>query len=157
MLVCTTISMTRVKQIKNHTKSVMQFILLIENIEILIEYKNMSISEIFDFVCNNENYSCLTFLNDIKNGLKNYYDTLDKVFADKKLLYVFDCEDIEYISGFFSVLGSSDTNGQILNCNLYKKLFEKKYSQLKSSEKTECKCVSTLSIGLGLLISITII
>ena len=55
------------------------------------------------------------------------------------------------------MLGTSDTDGQIVNCNLYKKLFEKKHSQLVSVEKSKCKCTSTLSIGIGLLISIIII
>ncbi len=157
MLICTITSLIYVKQIKNHTKSVMQCILLVENIKILIEYKNMSITEIFNVICCSGNYNHLTFLDNIKNGLNEYHKTLNEVFADKSLLFGFDSEDIEYIKGFFSILGTSDTNGQIVNCNLYKKLFEKKYAQLVSIEKSKCKCTSTLSIGMGLLISIIII
>ena len=82
---------------------------------------------------------------------------MNKVFIDSRLLNIFDCEDIEFIKGFFSMLGTSDTNGQIVNCSLYKKLFEKKYSQLVSIEKSKCKWTSTLSIGLGLVISIFLI
>lgn len=157
MLVCTIISLIYVKQIKNHTKSIMQMILLIENISILIEYKNLSITEIFNVIYYSDNYSLLIFLENIKNGIKEYHETLNRVFADKGLLNIFDCDDIEYMKGFFSMLGTSDTNGQLVNCSLYKKLFEKKYSQLVSIEKSKCKCTSTLSIGLGLVISIFLI
>lgn len=157
MLICIVISVTSVKQIKNHTKSVMQMILLIENIKILIEYKNTSISEIFDVVCNNENYNYLTFLNYLKNGLDDYHKTLNNVFVNKNLLNEFDCEDVEYIRGFFSMLGTSDINGQIVNCDLYKKLFDKKYLQLASNENSRCKCTSTLFMGIGFLISIILI
>ena len=149
--------MTSVKQIKNHTKSVMQLIILVENIKILIEFKSTSITEIFDIICNNESFNCLTFLNDLKIGVNDYHETLEKVFSNKNLLYIFDCEDVEYMKGFFSMLGTSDVSGQVLNCDLYKKLFEKKYSQLSSNEKSKCKCILTLSIGFGLLISIIMI
>lgn len=149
--------MTSVKQIKNHTKSVMQLIILVENIKILIEFKSMSITEIFDIICNNESFNCLTFLSDIRFGVNDYHKTLEKVFSNKNLLYIFDCEDVEYMKGFFSMLGTSDVSGQVLNCDLYKKLFEKKYSQLFSNEKSKCRCIFTLTIGFGLLISIIII
>ena len=131
--------------------------LLIENIKILIEYKNMSVAEIFNIICSSDNYNCLIFLNEIRKGIADYHKTLIDVFEDKSTFYGFDNEDIEYIKGFFSMLGTSDTNGQLVNCSLYKKLFEKKHSQLVSVEKSKCKCTSTLSIGMGLLISIIII
>lgn len=150
-------SLIYVNQIKNHKKSVLQIILLIENIKILIEFKNISITEIFYIICSTDKYPLLTFLDDIKNGLDNYQNTLKDVLNDKKMYFQFDTEDIEYIKGFFSMLGTSDTYGQIVNCDLYKKLFEKKYSQLLLIEKSKCKCTSTLSIGIGLLISIIII
>lgn len=157
MLMCIAISLIYVKQIKNHTKALMQIILLIENIKILIEYKNLSITEIFNDVCSSDNYKLLFFLEKIKNGLSDYHKTINEVLTDKSIQNVFDFEDIEYIKGFFSMLGTSDTNGQILNCDLYKKLFEKKYLQSSTIEKSKCKCTSTLSIGVGLLISIIII
>ena len=135
----------------------MQLIILVENIKILIEFKSTSVTEIFDIICNNESFNCLTFLNDLKIGVNDYHETLEKVFSNKNLLYIFDYEDVEYMKGFFSMLGTSDVSGQVLNCVLYKKLFEKKYSQLSSIEKSKCRCIFTLTIGFGLLISIIII
>ena len=79
---------------------------------------------------------CHTYLQlsrfcEIKKGLNDYHRTLKNVFEDKKLFNNFDDEDVEYLKGFFSMLGTSDTDGQIVNCNLYKKLFEKKHYQLE--------------------------
>lgn len=157
MLLCTTASTICVKQIKNHSKSVMQLILLIENIKILIEYKNMNISEIFNVLCSSDCYSLLTFLDKISSGLSEYQETVNIIFSNKNLNNAFDQDDVEYMKNFFSMLGTSDTNGQIVNCNLYKNIFEKKYLQLDLAEKSKCKCVSTLLIGFGMLISIFII
>ncbi len=117
----------------------------------------MSIMEIFNVICCSDNYSFLTFLDKINSGLNDYHKTLNKVFSDKNIVNMFDCEDVENIKAFFLMLGASDTNGQIVNCNFYKSFFEKKYIQLENNEKTKCKCVSTLSFGFGLLLSIIII
>lgn len=157
MITCTVISLMYVKQIKNHTKSVMQCVLLIENIKVLIEYKNMSVLEIFNVVSCSNNYSLLTFLNKINDGLDEYYKTINDVFSDGNIVNIFDYEDIENIKGFFSMLGVSDANGQITNCNFYKNFFEKKHIQLETEEKSKCKCVATLTFGVGLLLSIIII
>ena len=53
----------------------MQVILLIENIKILIEYKNISITEIFNIVLSSDNYNLLFFLVEIKKGLNDYHST----------------------------------------------------------------------------------
>lgn len=157
MLICTTLSLIYVKQIKNHTNAIKQCVLLIENIKILIEYKNLTVDEIFETVCSTENYDLLFFLNEIRCGIDEYYTTIKNIFSSNKVLSCFDAEDIEHLKGFFSMLGRSDTNGQILNCELYKNLFEKKYLQLENNENSKCKSTFTLVLGVGLLFSIIVI
>lgn len=157
MSVCVVISLTYIKQIKNHTKAIRQCILLIENIKILIEYKNLNIEEIFESICSSDNYNLLIFLDKIKCGVNEYHQTLNTVLTKNTLIHGFDADDIEYLNGFFSMLGRSDTSGQILNCNLYKNLFEKKYLQLENNEKSRCKSTATLVLGIGLLFLIIVI
>ncbi len=123
--------------------------LLIENIKILINYKNLNINEIFESVCDSDAYNNLTFLNDIKNGVSEYSETLNNVFSTNLVKCGFDNLDIEYLKGFFSVLGKTDTQGQLLNCDLYKSLFEKKYLQLEFDEKSKCKITPTLIFCCG--------
>lgn len=157
MSVCIVVSLIYIKHIKNHTKAVRQCALMIENIKILIEYKNLNVSEIFNVICNSVNYSQLTFLSAIKSGICDYQNTVNEVFQNRDDLLIFDTEDLEYLKGFLSMLGRSDTYGQVTNCNLYKKLFEKKCAELESSEKTRCKCAATVIVGIGLLFSIILI
>lgn len=157
MMVCIVISLIYIKQIKNHTKSIIQFIQLVENIKILIEYKNLSVSELLDDACNSNNYTLLFFLEDIRKGIGDYHKTTENVFSNERLYSMFDYDDVEYMKGFFFTLGSSDVNGQIVNCNFYKNIFEKKLSQLQVDEKSKTKCISTLLTGIGILISIILI
>lgn len=157
MSVCTVTSLIYVKQIKDHTKAIRQCILLIENIKILIEYKNLSIEEIFENICKSANYRLLTFLDDIRCGIGEYHKTLNNIFSEKRTLNGFDDEDLEYLKGFFSMLGGSDTCGQIINCDLYKNFFEKKYLQLEKNEKSKCKSTLTVILGVGTLFSIIVI
>lgn len=158
MSVCIVISLIYIKQIKNHTRAIRQCVLLVENIKILIEYRNLSIEEIFDNISASDNYDLLIFIKDLKRGIDNqYYDNLNKVLSTDSLLNYFDSEDIDYLKGFFSMLGRSDTNGQIMNCDLYKNLFEKKLLLLEGNENNRCKSTATLTMGLGMLFSIIVI
>lgn len=150
-------SLLYVKQINNHTKAIKQCVLLIENIKILIEYKNLSVKEIFEEISNTNSYNMLVFLDNIKNGVNEYHQTLNNVFSKENSLNMFDLDDIEHLKGFFSMLGKSDTSGQILNCNLYKNLFEKKYLQLEENKNLKCKSTATITLGIGLLFSIIVI
>lgn len=158
MSVCIVISLIYIKQIKNHTRAIRQCVLLVENIKILIEYRNLSIEEIFDNISASDNYDLLIFIKDLKRGIDNqYYENLNKVLSTNSLLNYFDSEDIDYLKGFFSMLGRSDTNGQIMNCDLYKNLFEKKLLLLEGNENNRCKSTATLTMGLGMLFSIIVI
>lgn len=158
MSVCIVISLIYIKQIKNHTRAIRQCVLLVENIKILIEYRNLSIEEIFDNISASDNYDLLVFIKDLKRGIDNqYYENLNKVLSTNSLLNYFDSEDIDYLKGFFSMLGRSDTNGQIMNCDLYKNLFEKKLLLLEGNENNRCKSTATLTMGLGMLFSIIVI
>ncbi len=158
MSVCIVISLIYIKQIKNHTRAIRQCVLLVENIRILIEYRNLSIEEIFDNISASDNYDLLIFIKDLKRGIDiQYYENLNKVFSTNSLLNYFDSEDIDYLKGFFSMLGRSDTNGQIMNCDLYKNLFEKKLLLLEGNENNRCKSTATLTMGLGMLFSIIVI
>lgn len=156
--ICITISLIYIKQIRNHTRAIKQCVLLLENIKIYIEYRNLSIEEIFSVLDKSNNYDLLFFLNEIKNEINaDCFVDFNKIFLKNSFFNCFDEEDIENLKGFFSMLGRSDTNGQILNCNLYKKLFEKKYLQLEYNEKSQCKSAATLAMGVGLLFSIIVI
>ena len=148
------------KQIKRHTSAIRQCLLMIENIEIYISYNNVSISELFLILNESCMYTDLHFIQSILHNIN--CDSTEIVLNDitSKCIdssMIFDVNDKEYIKGFLSMLGKSDVNGQILNCKRYKEIFKNKLCFLEKKEQDKCKCVSTLVIGMGLLLAIIII
>lgn len=145
------------KQIKNHTNFVRQCVLMIENVYILLQYNNLTVDEIVDFISDSDNYDLLFFIDDL-HRLKGDFDSkYTKSINEKQLSKSFDREDKELLLGFFSMLGKSDLNGQLSNCKIYKEFFSKKLDELEKSEDIKCKNSFAIYIGLGLGISIMII
>lgn len=146
--------------IKSHTTSIRQCILMIENIEIQINYSNIQLLSLISSLSNNSNFNCLSFLNNINTKMtdfSDFNDVCDDVFNDKNVMNLFDNEDVELLKGFFSGLGKSDSNGQILNCKTYKEFFKNKLERLESEEKQKCKSQTAITVGLGLIFSIIVI
>lgn len=158
-VICVILSVDYIKQIKNHIFSVRQFLLLLENIKILIMYKNLSVEEIFDFVSKSESYELLGFINVINKSIKDnneFYKIVDNSLFLKTKNY-FDKQDSDDIKNFLLMLGNSDTDGQLLNCDLYKNLFNKKLSILESNEEKKQKTGISLISGIGIVLIILII
>lgn len=133
---------------------------MIENIEILINYSNLQLSDLIMNLSGNSSFSNLIFIDEIKDRITDSFDfnyICNEIFDDKSIMYSFDDEDVELLKGFFSGLGKSDVNGQILNCKTYKEFFKQKLLQLESQEKVKCKSQTAVTVGLGLLFSIVVI
>ena len=94
---------------------------MIENIEILLHQHNIDTEEIFKILSMNNNYNLLTFIKPIYENM-----SIDKnILSNSNLLYIknnkyFNEEEKELIINFFSLLGKSDLNGQLMNCKTYK-------------------------------------
>ena len=134
--------------------------MMLENIEILLEHKNMSIDGIFKFLKNNDNYNCLNFIEIFSNSLLNtndYEKIVLEAFNDSEIKKIFDNDDLSLLKGFFSILGKTDLQGQISNCRLYKEFFKQKLQILESEENLKCKSTSTIIIGTGIMFIIVLI
>ena len=131
---------------------------MIENIEILLHQHNIDTEEIFKILSMNNNYNLLTFIKPIYENM-----SIDKnILSNSNLLYIknnkyFNEEEKELIINFFSLLGKSDLNGQLMNCKTYKELLKKRLKENETKELTECKNSSILVFGIGFLIVILII
>lgn len=131
---------------------------MIENIEILLHQHNIDTEEIFKILSMNNNYNLLTFIKPIYENM-----SFDKnILSKSNLSYIknskyFNEEEKEGIINFFSLLGKSDLNGQLINCKTYKELFKKRLKENEAKEMTECKNSSILVFGIGFLIVILII
>lgn len=154
------ITLNYVKSIKLHTKAINQCVLMIENIEILLSYNNLSINEIFIVLSSNKTYYLLTFINKINDNLKanenNYFLNDENITHIKNNSYL-NGDDKETLINFLSQLGKSDLNGQITNCRTYKDIFKKKLKENEIKEINDCKSSGMLILGIGFLIVIMVI
>lgn len=148
------------KQIKLHTRLIRQCVLMLENIEVYINYSNQDIKGIFKTLSENDNFNELSFINEIyKTYLENSNFKLvcNNILNDKSLMGCFDKDDIELLKGFFLSLGQSDIQGQISNCEIYKDFFKHKQELLESQENAKRKTQSAITLGLGIALCIVII
>lgn len=160
LIISIMVTLYMTKQIKLHTHLVRQCVLMLENIEIYINYANHNIKEIFKVLSENDNFDALNFIDEIFKMLtdnSDYKSICNTVLGDKYIMSCFDEDDIELLKGFFLSLGQSDINGQILNCKTYKEFFKQKQALLELQEKAKCKTQTAITIGLGLVFSIVII
>lgn len=133
---------------------------MLENIEILLEHRNLSIDAIFDFLKKGDNYSQLKFIDTFYNDLlieNNYEKVIAKALENSENRKCLDKEDIELLKGYFSVMGKTDLSGQIANCRLYKNFFSQKLQKLESEENQKCKSTGTFIVGAGVLLIIVLI
>lgn len=153
MIISFTASTVFIKQTKNHTLAVKQCIVLIENIKILIEYQGADVNNIFYQLSKSNNYNLLDFV----LPLSEKAEEIALYIKEKQDFKNLDKEDSDNMKGFLSMLGKSDIAGQISNCELYKAFFQNKLDILEKNEKSKCKNISALTIGVGLILSILII
>lgn len=134
--------------------------MMLENIEMLLAHRNLSIDEIFEFLNINDNFKKLKFIDFfIKEfSMKNDYDkALKASLSNQENAKCFDEEDLELLKGYFSVMGKTDLTGQISNCRLYKEFFKQKLQKLESEENVKCKSTGTFILGAGVLVIIVLI
>ena len=134
--------------------------MMLENIEMLLAHRNLSIDEIFEFLTINDNFKKLKFIDFfIKEfSMKNDYDkALKASLSNQENAKCFDEEDLELLKGYFSVMGKTDLSGQISNCRLYKEFFKQKLQKLESEENVKCKSTGTFILGAGVLVIIVLI
>ncbi len=154
------IAFNYVKKIKQHTKAINQIILMIENVQIYLSYKGLSVNEIFAILTESDLYNDLSFIKEINLNLQSAKS--DYILCNDNIRIIeqsanLDKMDKDNIIGFFSVLGKSDINGQIINCETYKEIFKKTLKKLEKTELSNCKTSGTLIIGAGILLIILII
>ena len=146
-----------IKQCNYHLKAVSQCLTMIENIEILLSYNSLSSQEIFKLLSKNNIYNLLTFIKKINENMEVKENSY--VLSSCNLEYInsnlyLKKDDKENLINFFSLFGKSDLNGQIMNCKKYKEIFKNRLDYIEKNEKNECKSISVLIVGIGILIII---
>ena len=133
---------------------------MIETIEILLSYKNLSVNEIFSCLSKNNSLYLLDFIRKINSNISN--DLYHYILSDENKKTIMSCKyisvtDKENIISFLEVFGKSDLNGQIINCKTYKDVFKKTLKKLEKTESADCKNMGTIILGTGLLLIILLL
>lgn len=147
------------RKIKLHIKAVNQCVYMIENIEILLSYNNLSVNEIFANLSSNDSLNLLGFIDKINLNLSNEISSYVLSNNNKKYILAnkyLNINDKENLIKFFSTFGKSDLNGQLINCKSYKEIFKKTVNNLEKNENKDCKSIGTIILGIGILLIILI-
>lgn len=150
------VNISYIKQIKNRTEALRQVYLMIDYIEISIKYQSSDLKEIFRHIYDSDKFPLLFFINDFKR--QNFtIDFSDYSFHSLKNMNYFAPYSCELLRGYFSMLGKSDVEGQILNCETYKDFFKQEIDKAYESEERKIKSGSSLIFGIVFLLLIIIL
>lgn len=150
------VNISYIKQIKNRTEALRQVFLMIDYIEISIKYQSLDLKEIFQHIHNYEKFPLLSFIKDFKRqGFA--VDFANYNFHTFKNLNLFSPYSCNLLSGYFSMLGKSDVDGQILNCETYKEFFKQEIESSSESEERKIKTGSCLLFGIVFLMLIILL
>lgn len=145
------LNISYIKQIKNRTEALRQVYLMIDFIEISIKYQSLDLKDIFKHIYSSEKFKLLVFLKDFKKS--NFSEDFSQYsFRSVKTANMFSPYSCELLSGFFSMLGKSDVDGQLLNCETYKKFFKAEQESAKLAEERKIKTGTALLLGTAFLL-----
>lgn len=150
------VNISYIKQIKNRTEALRQVLLMIDYIEISIKYQSLDLKDIFRNICNSDKFPLLSFIKDFKKqGFA--VDFANYNFQTVKNLNLFSPYSCNLLNGYFSMLGKSDVDGQILNCETYKEFFKQEIEKSSESEERKIKTGSCLLFGIVFLMLIVLL
>ncbi|MDR0974597.1 MAG: stage III sporulation protein AB [Ruminococcus sp.] len=135
-----------------------QLRLALDKITVMIKYRSDTLTSIFTALSSDVSLNELTFIRETLVNLE------DKSFAESYSEAVdnfkpagLKSSDREIIKGIGSVLGVSDTEGQISSLLIYEKELEAAFVAAASDVKTKSKLYSSLGLLSGVFIAILLI
>lgn len=144
-------------KLKMRRKFLEKMILLLDNFENLIRYKDMTVDELVKWAVKSNEYKELCFLQiiDEENGefSEKWRDSLD----NKQLKAFLSNEDINEISLIGVGLGKSDKQGQDAHLKLHKTLIKNKYETALKDEQSKGRLYKKLGLLSGIGLSIIIV
>ena len=128
----------------------------IAEIEALITYQAMTVSDIFEAVFSNERYKCLNF--DVFNNCESniYSEKISYIFLKNDSLLL-EKEYISELKAFFLSLGKGDIESQQKICRLYIEKFENYSKTLREKTVKDAKMYRSLGVLFSIFVAILFI
>jgi stage III sporulation protein AB len=130
----------------------------LDEIELLIKYKNSTLREIFIAVSNDFRLRDLTFINKTLEymGYDSFADSYEKALKEYQGLGLTP-RDREIIGGIGKLLGTADSESQIAGLALYKSELDSAFEAAHDEYKKKSKLFSSLGLLSGVFIVIILI
>lgn len=87
-------------------------------------------------------------------NFKDLWDSFVSSVASDKVLYD---DDIKLLRDFGREFGTSDTNGQVLNCDMYIKFFEEQLISAKEEQLSKSRLYRVLGLSLGCVVGLVVL
>jgi len=143
-------------KLKNRVKELNLINYMLEEIEILIRYKAMTVYEIVDTLRQNQAFNIFSFLNNIDNNMQIPFKTSWENNIDK-MQSSLSQSDLKLLKSFGGSLGTSDISGQISTIKIYKENFLKLEKDATSVYEKKSKLYRSLGVLVGAFVSILLI
>lgn len=127
-----------------------KILVMLSLVENEITFLNRPADEIFFVLKNNNELKKLKFISACSDYLKKSDDfsvAWNKALNNRFNVQFLKNDDISILRSFGEGFGSTDTDGQISNCRLHRKMIEAKINEARQ-KKDSC---ASLSCGLGVL------
>lgn len=138
------------KQLSNRVEFLEQYIRLLSYIETQIRYSSECLVDLLMSCEMDEKFSFINCcLDKVANGVsfsKAWYYGVQKIPKETGL----KCEDINLIANFGKGLGTSDIDGQVSHCELYKNLISENLSDARIQKQKKYKLYQMLGVCSGI-------
>ena len=139
--------------LKNRVLELFEIIKFINKVKLEISYQALTIKEILSS-CEDK----LPLLQKIKQAYeKNNQSDINTIINNSENAGSLLKSDTNLLSRFFEILGTTNTEEQIANCNISIIEFEKALVQAKETAKQKQKMYRTLGVLCGLMIAVVLI
>lgn len=138
------------KRLEARVKKTEKILLLLSQIKTEIEFTAASVEDIFNSLLSSGDYSSLPFIDICRKAMQNGDDfgtAWSKSLNKTESTYALKKEDVNLLFSFGSALGTTDSSGQIRNCEMHEKLFRERLN----SAEAECEKLSKPARITGIL------
>ncbi len=137
-------------------KKVQLLINLADEIESMIRYKAMTVSDMIYEISINNSYSSLDFIKELVSMSENEAD-IHKAWSEAVKKSAFGNEEREIMFLFGNMLGTSDINGQVSAIELYKKRLDNLFNELKTEYESKGRMYRSGGVLIGIMAGILLV
>lgn len=123
-------------------KKIEKILLLLSQIKTEIEFTAASVEEIFNSLSSSGSYSSLPFVDICRKKMhsgEDFETAWSGALSRNENTYSLKKEDVSLLCSFGAALGTTDSAGQIRNCEMHEKLFRERLDSAEAEREKLAK------------------